>query len=312
MKGDEEDEEKKHTDPPVRVVDRRWWARGDAAPSDDRPSRKPTVVEDLEQRLADSANQLQAYVADHRRSLEEFEQVKMRLRRDVSREVERGKRTVLVELLEVVDNLDRAIWRPTTPGGPRYRTRPIASLTASGSFAISSWPSSKALAWRACPRSASVSTRRSTRRPPHPRSAIRQRTASSSPSSKRDTRSAASCFARRRSWSENMPLPAADLVERRRKYIERQIALDNGAVNVTFRDRRPEGSGALNRRGIRDCLSASTKVKNWPVLDLGEQPDVATRTWALDVGGLVENPFTLTWDQFLALPQADDVSDFIA
>ena len=32
--------------------------------------------------------------------------------------------------------------------------------------------------------------------------------------------------------------------------------------------------------------------------------------WKLEVGGLVENPFTLTWDQFLALPQAEDVSDF--
>ena len=26
--------------------------------------------------------------------------------------------------------------------------------------------------------------------------------------------------------------------------------------------------------------------------------------------GLVENPLTLTWAQFLALPQAEDVSDF--
>ena len=52
------------------------------------------------------------------------------------------------------------------------------------------------------------------------------------------------------------------------------------------------------------------EVKNWPVLDLGEQPDVALDDWRLEVGGLVENPFTLTWDEFLALPQVDDVSDF--
>lgn len=32
--------------------------------------------------------------------------------------------------------------------------------------------------------------------------------------------------------------------------------------------------------------------------------------WRLEVGGLVERPFTLTWDEFLALPQVDDVSDF--
>ena len=52
------------------------------------------------------------------------------------------------------------------------------------------------------------------------------------------------------------------------------------------------------------------EVKNWPVLDLGEQPDVDSTTWKLEVGGLVENPFTLDWDEFLALPQVDDVSDF--
>jgi DMSO/TMAO reductase YedYZ molybdopterin-dependent catalytic subunit len=51
-------------------------------------------------------------------------------------------------------------------------------------------------------------------------------------------------------------------------------------------------------------------VKNWPVLDLGEQPDVPLDQWKLEVGGLVENPVTLSWDQFLALPQAEDVSDF--
>jgi molecular chaperone GrpE len=48
-------------------------------------------------------------MADHRRALEEFEQVKSRMRRDASREIERGKRAVIAELLDVLDNLDRAI-----------------------------------------------------------------------------------------------------------------------------------------------------------------------------------------------------------
>ena len=46
------------------------------------------------------------------------------------------------------------------------------------------------------------------------------------------------------------------------------------------------------------------------MLDLGEQPDVALKDWKLEVGGAVEHTFTLTWDQFLALPQVDDSSDF--
>jgi DMSO/TMAO reductase YedYZ molybdopterin-dependent catalytic subunit len=101
-----------------------------------------------------------------------------------------------------------------------------------------------------------------------------------------------------------------DLVERRLKYIQRQIALDTRAVNVRFRGQRPEGSGVPNREGMPRLPVGQHEVKNWPVLDLGDQPAVATATWTLEVSGLVDNPFTLTWDQFLALPQVDDVSDF--
>ena len=94
----------------MRVVDRRWWARaegGDA--TDDGSARKPTYVEELERRLTDQAAQLQTTLADYRRSTDEFDQVKARMRRDGAREAERAKRAVLTELLEVVDNLDRAI-----------------------------------------------------------------------------------------------------------------------------------------------------------------------------------------------------------
>jgi molecular chaperone GrpE len=111
-------------DPQLRVVDRRWWARGDSATPDEsgdktRPtdSRKPTYIEELEQRLADLAAQLQSITAGHRRSLEEFEEVKARMRREAAREVERGRRAVLAELLDVVDNLDRAIAASHEPAG---------------------------------------------------------------------------------------------------------------------------------------------------------------------------------------------------
>jgi molecular chaperone GrpE len=98
-------------DEPLRVVDRRWWARAEGADTAAEPERdrKPTVVEDLEQQLADKTAQLQTIAGEHRRALEEFEQAKLRIRREVAREVERGKRAVVAELLEVLDNLDRAI-----------------------------------------------------------------------------------------------------------------------------------------------------------------------------------------------------------
>lgn len=51
------------------------------------------------------------------------------------------------------------------------------------------------------------------------------------------------------------------------------------------------------------------EVKNWPVLDLGIQPDVSAKTWRLDVGGLVENPISWNWAEFARQPQADYLSD---
>jgi DMSO/TMAO reductase YedYZ molybdopterin-dependent catalytic subunit len=101
-----------------------------------------------------------------------------------------------------------------------------------------------------------------------------------------------------------------DLVQRRLQYIQRQIQLDKSAVNVTFHGQRPQGSGAPNRDGMPKLPVGQHQVRNWPVLDLGEAPEVPLDKWRLEVGGLVENPFTLTWDAFLALPQAHDVSDF--
>ncbi len=89
-------------EPQIRVVDRRWWARTDEAGAAVEPSTKPTYVEELERQLAEKSTKLQNVAS-------EFEQARIRLRRDVAREVERGRRAMLVELLEVVDNLDRAL-----------------------------------------------------------------------------------------------------------------------------------------------------------------------------------------------------------
>src|SRR5580700_6605233 len=48
----------------------------------------------------------------------------------------------------------------------------------------------------------------------------------------------------------------------------------------------------------------------FPVLDLGVQPDIALADWTLALDGLVGNPTVLSWEQFNALPQVEDVSDF--
>jgi DMSO/TMAO reductase YedYZ molybdopterin-dependent catalytic subunit len=50
-------------------------------------------------------------------------------------------------------------------------------------------------------------------------------------------------------------------------------------------------------------------VKNWPVLDLGRQPDVSQQRWRLRVSGMVERPVTLDWAAFQTLPQRAIRSD---
>jgi DMSO/TMAO reductase YedYZ molybdopterin-dependent catalytic subunit len=51
------------------------------------------------------------------------------------------------------------------------------------------------------------------------------------------------------------------------------------------------------------------ELKNWPVLDLGVQPDVKPENWRLQVVGLVDNPIAWTLAEFMAQPQEDFVSD---
>ena len=46
------------------------------------------------------------------------------------------------------------------------------------------------------------------------------------------------------------------------------------------------------------------------MLDLGIHPKIALDKWTLKIHGQVENPVTLDWEQFMALPQFSDVSDF--
>ena len=51
-------------------------------------------------------------------------------------------------------------------------------------------------------------------------------------------------------------------------------------VNVAVRGQPPEGSGPANRHGMPQLPVGQHEVKNWPVLDLGEQPGRAARRLA--------------------------------
>ena len=70
------------------------------------------------------------------------------------------------------------------------------------------------------------------------------------------------------------------------------------------------GKALREARSLERLPPGQRLVNNFPVLDLGIRPDVTLDKWELKIHGAVENPVTLSWAQFLALPQFKDVSDF--
>jgi DMSO/TMAO reductase YedYZ molybdopterin-dependent catalytic subunit len=69
------------------------------------------------------------------------------------------------------------------------------------------------------------------------------------------------------------------------------------------------GTAKSETRSIDRLPPGQHLVENFPVLDLGIQPDVPTDTWTLRIHGQVENPVTLDWNAFRALPAFQDTSD---
>ncbi|MFV3127434.1 sulfite oxidase-like oxidoreductase [Niveispirillum sp. KHB5.9] len=67
-------------------------------------------------------------------------------------------------------------------------------------------------------------------------------------------------------------------------------------------------TGASSRRADR-LPPGQREVKNWPVLDLGIQPEIDLGQWELTIDGLVENPTVWGWSQFKGQPAFADVSD---
>ena len=106
-------------------------------------------------------------------------------------------------------------------------------------------------------------------------------------------------------------------IEAKQRWAEKQKArgaadacLDLGAAAI--------GVAALHflEQAVVEALHADGQppgqklTAGFPVLDLGTQPEVPPGLWRLTLDGLVGAPTMLTWDQFHALPQVDDVSDF--
>ncbi len=53
-----------------------------------------------------------------------------------------------------------------------------------------------------------------------------------------------------------------------------------------------------------------SRTLKWPILDAFGAPKLDQSTWSLSISGLVNQPVTLNWAQFLALPRVKVFSDF--
>ena len=102
----------------------------------------------------------------------------------------------------------------------------------------------------------------------------------------------------------------AQIVNSRMKLRER--FLKKMEQTPAMSDEKPMGTGPINRHGMPKLPTGQTETApgKWPVLDLGFQPKVSEDEWQLTIDGLVKNPITLNWEQFNALEQVEDVSDF--
>lgn len=63
-------------------------------------------------------------------------------------------------------------------------------------------------------------------------------------------------------------------------------------------------TGTTADRETQRLPPGQREVKNWPVLDLGVQPEVPLDKWRLTVDGMVENPISWRWSDFAAQPPA--------
>src|ERR1051326_977690 len=98
------------------------------------------------------------------------------------------------------------------------------------------------------------------------------------------------------------------------RFVYRKLDMDEINERLIKGKERIAGVGRNKPRVVSSSRSrlppGQHEVEDWPVLDLGIQPEIPLDKWALNIEGLVENPKQLTWQDFMALPQVDKIADF--
>lgn len=68
-------------------------------------------------------------------------------------------------------------------------------------------------------------------------------------------------------------------------------------------------TGTTSRPEDSRLPSGQHLVKKWPILDLGQTPNIAKENWHLDIVGAVEFPTTWRWHELMSAPQTHKRSD---
>lgn len=68
-------------------------------------------------------------------------------------------------------------------------------------------------------------------------------------------------------------------------------------------------TGKTGEYGVDRLPPGQKLVENWPVLDLGIQPDIPRSEWRLSIDGAVETPLELDWETLQGEPQVEMISD---
>jgi DMSO/TMAO reductase YedYZ molybdopterin-dependent catalytic subunit len=68
-------------------------------------------------------------------------------------------------------------------------------------------------------------------------------------------------------------------------------------------------TGRTDRDKVERLPPGQRLVTNWPVLDMGIQPQIDKAQWQIEISGLVENPVQWSWQAFMDQPQEAFLTD---
>ncbi len=82
-------------------------------------------------------------------------------------------------------------------------------------------------------------------------------------------------------------------------------------MGITSKVLRARGEAQAKKMGIDPSRIPPGQyvTQRFPVLTYGSNPAYDLKTWSLSIDGEVERPFTLTWDELMALDQAEVHTD---